>query len=172
MKNMKNEKENYSCYYSPWLLHRISNKTKTLGDSLVVQWLGTLCCHCWGRGFNAWSGNLRLHASFVVCQEQNPKASKLMRISKNCRLLAKYYRQEESKVAQLLKSLWLCDPMDCGLPGSSVHGSFQARILEWVAISFSRSSSRPRDWIRVSCIVGRRSTIWATREVQSIKSKY
>ena len=62
--------------------------------------------------------------------------------------------------------------MDCGLPGSSVHGIFQARILEWVAISFSRRSSLPRDWIWVSCIVGRRFTIWATREVQSVKSKY
>ena len=40
----------------------------------------------------------------------------------------------------------LCDPMDCSLPGSSVHGTFQARILEWVAISASRGSSWPRDW--------------------------
>ena len=39
----------------------------------------------------------------------------------------------------------LCDPMDCSLPGSSVNGIFQARILEWVAISSSRGSSRPRD---------------------------
>ena len=37
--------------------------------------------------------------------------------------------------------LTLCDPMDCGLPGSSVHGTFQARILEWVAVSYSRGSS-------------------------------
>ena len=37
------------------------------------------------------------------------------------------------------------DPMDCSLPGSSVHGTLQARVLEWVAISFSRGSSRPRD---------------------------
>ena len=50
----------------------------------------------------------------------------------------------------------LCDPMDCSLPGSSVHGVFQARILEWVAISFSRRPSQPRDWTQVSCIVGRR----------------
>ena len=41
----------------------------------------------------------------------------------------------------------LCDPMDCSLPGSSVHGVFQARILEWVSISSSRGSSPPRDWI-------------------------
>ena len=53
--------------------------------------------------------------------------------------------------------------MDC-LPGSSIHGIFQARILEWVAISFSRVSSRPRDWTEVSCIVGRCFTVWATRE--------
>ena len=56
--------------------------------------------------------------------------------------------------------------MDCSLPGSSVHGIFQARILEWVAIAFSRRSSLLRDWTRVSCIVGRRFTVWATREVQ------
>ena len=47
----------------------------------------------------------------------------------------------------------LCDPLDCSLPGSSVHGTFQARILEWIAISFSRGSS-PRDRIHVSCIAG------------------
>ena len=58
----------------------------------------------------------------------------------------------------------LCDPMDCSLPGSSVHGIFEARTLEWVAISFSRGSSRPRDWTWVSRIVGRLFTVWATRE--------
>ena len=47
-----------------------------------------------------------------------------------------------------------CNPMDCGPPRSSVHEIFQARILEWVAISFSRGSSWPRDRTRVSCIVG------------------
>ena len=45
--------------------------------------------------------------------------------------------------------------VDCSPPGSSVHGILQARILEWVAISFSRGSSRPRDWTQVSCIAGR-----------------
>ena len=69
----------------------------------------------------------------------------------------------ESEVAQSCPTLW--EPMDCSLPGSSVHGIFQARILEWVAIFFSRGSSWPRDRTRVSCIVGRRFTIWATREV-------
>ena len=61
--------------------------------------------------------------------------------------------------------LTLCDPMDCTLPGSSVHGIFQAIVLEWIAISFSRGSSWPRNETRVSHIVVRRLTIWATREV-------
>ena len=58
-------------------------------------------------------------------------------------------------------SLW---PMDCSPPSSSIHGILQARILEWVVISFSRGSSRPRDRTQVSCIVGRRFNLWATRE--------
>ena len=58
----------------------------------------------------------------------------------------------------------LCDPMDCSPPGSSVHGIFQARVLEWVAISFSRGSSHPRDRTPVSRTTGRRFTIWAIRE--------
>ena len=62
----------------------------------------------------------------------------------------------------------LCHPMDCSPPGSSVHGIFQAIVLEWIAISFSRGSSQPRDWTRVSCIVDRCFTIWATREVLRI----
>ena len=49
----------------------------------------------------------------------------------------------------------LCDPLDCSLPRSSVHGIFQARVLEWVAVSFSRGSSGPRDENQVSHIVGR-----------------
>ena len=52
--------------------------------------------------------------------------------------------------------------MDCSLPVSSVHGILQARILEWVAIPFSRTSSRLRDQTQVSCIAGGFFTIWAT----------
>ena len=57
--------------------------------------------------------------------------------------------------------------MDCSLSGSSIPGIFQARVLEWVAISFSRGSSQPGDWTQVSHIVGRRFTVWATREAYS-----
>ena len=71
-----------------------------------------------------------------------------------------------SEVAQSCPTL--CDPMDYSLPGSSVHGVFQARILEWVVISFSRRSSQSRDWTWVSLIVGRCLTIWATGKSSSI----
>ena len=61
----------------------------------------------------------------------------------------------------------LCHPMDCSPPGSSIHGIFQARILEWVAISFSRGSSQPRDGTHVSCIDRQILYYWATRETPS-----
>ena len=59
-------------------------------------------------------------------------------------------------VTQSYLTLW--DPMDCGMTGFSVHGIFQARILERVAISYSRGSSQPRNWTHVCCIscIGRR----------------
>ena len=79
--------------------------------------------------------------------------------------------------------LW--DPMDCNLPGSSVHGIFQARILEWVAIPFSRGTSQPRDQTRVSRVscIGRRilvprshlgspDTMNELRHVQRNKTKW
>ena len=62
----------------------------------------------------------------------------------------------------------LCDPMDCSLPGSSVHEILQARILEQVAISFSRGPSWPRDGTQVSCSAGKFFTVWTTREVQML----
>ena len=58
------------------------------------------------------------------------------------------------------------DSMGCSLPGSSVHGILQARILGWVAMPFIRGSSQSRDWTYVSCIAARLSTAWATREAR------
>ena len=77
--------------------------------------------------------------------------------------------ESESEVAQLC--LTLCDPIDCSLPVSSVHGIFQAIVLEWVAISFSRVSSQSRAQTWVSRIVDRCFTVWATREVQFGQTK-
>ena len=77
-------------------------------------------------------------------------------------------KKERKKVKSLTlwkwKCLTLCDPMDGSPPGSSVHGILQARLLEWVAISFPRGSSWPRDRTQVSHIAGRRFNLWATRE--------
>ena len=70
--------------------------------------------------------------------------------------------ESESEVAQSCPTL--CDPVDCSPLGFSIHGILQARILEWVAISFSRGSSWSRDQTQVSCIAGRCFNLWATRE--------
>ena len=64
-------------------------------------------------------------------------------------------------IIQSCPTLW-----DCRLPGSSVHGILQARILELVAIPFCRGSFRPRDWTWVSYIAGRFFTVWATTVVR------
>ena len=66
-------------------------------------------------------------------------------------------KRKKSEVAQSYQTL--CNPMDCSLPGSSIHGIFQASILEWVAIFFSRGISPTQDQTRVSCIVGRLFTV-------------
>ena len=60
--------------------------------------------------------------------------------------------------------------MDCRLPGFSAYGILQARILEWVSISFSRGSSQPRDGTCISCIGRRILYHWATREAQNYSS--
>ena len=63
------------------------------------------------------------------------------------------YSEKRYVCAQSLQSCpTLCHPMDCSLPGSSVHGILQASILEWIAMSFSRASSWPRDWTRISWV--------------------
>ena len=73
--------------------------------------------------------------------------------------IAGLYGESEMEVSQSCPTL--CNSMDCSLPGSSVHRIFQARVLEWGAISFSRGSSQPRDRTQVSCTAGRCFTIWA-----------
>ena len=64
----------------------------------------------------------------------------------------------------ILSRVRLCNPMSCCPPGSSVCGIFQARILEWVAVSSSRGSFRPRDWTHVACVAGSFFTCWAILE--------
>ena len=71
----------------------------------------------------------------------------------------------------LFSHIWLfCDPMGCSPPGYSVHGIFQAKILEWVAISFSRRSSRTRDQTWVSCIDRQILYSWTTIGIKEVAS--
>ena len=78
----------------------------------------------------------------------------------------------KAKVLVTQSCLTLWNPMDCSLPGSSVHGILQARIQEWVAISYSRGSSWPRDLTHFFCTAGRFFTVWATREVNTVMVVY
>ena len=74
--------------------------------------------------------------------------------------------QQLPRVSASQSCLTLCNLMDCGSPGSSVPGILQARILEWVAISVSTGSSRPRDRTWVSHVADRFFTVWAPREAR------
>ena len=80
-------------------------------------------------------------------------------------------RNGERKVKVLVSQSCptFCNLMDWSLPGSAVPGILQARTLEWVAITFSKGSSWPRDGTQVSCIAGRFFTIWATSEAQEME---
>ena len=86
------------------------------------------------------------HGSLVCCSPWGHKEldmTELLNNNVNSMCVCVCMKEKESEVTQLCPTL--CDPMDCSLPGSSVHGILQARVLEWVAISFSRGSSWPRN---------------------------
>ena len=97
----------------------------------------------------------------------------------HCRQILYLWATGKSKILLVVTSIvraqslqtspTLCNRMDWSLPGSSVHGIFQATVLEWVAIFFSRGASQPRDQTRVSRTAGRRFTLWATREAHPSK---
>ena len=92
-----------------------------------------------------------------VRQTQWPVIFKSIKVIKVEEILRNFSRlmETKSKKVKSLSRVQLCNPVDCSPPGSSVHGILQARVLEWVAISFSRASSQPRDRTRVSHLTGR-----------------
>ena len=113
----------------------------TLGESVCqVLWCLALLnsCSCW---------RVNLTNKLCMCLRFFFRLNVLVLVAQSC--------------------LILCDPMDCSPPGSSVHEILQATVLEWVAISFSRGSSWPRDQTQVSCTAGRFFTDWTTREAQT-----
>ena len=104
------------------------------------------------RGLETWNiegmvGNPKPASFYPTCTAE-PPISEVVKVTHSC--------------------LTLCNSMDCSLPGSSVHGFFQARILECVAVPFSMGSPQPRDWTHISHIAGRFFNIWATREAWRI----
>ena len=128
-----------------WALHSRQNKIKEKLSSFGLK-----------------SGKGKIPKALRKCSRGNPSFSseegKLLNSMDSCFKIDMKW----SEVAQ--SCLTLCNPMDCSLPGFSVYGIFQARVLEWVAISFSRGSSWPRDRTQVSRIASRHFTLWATRE--------
>ena len=93
-------------------------------------------------------------------EEQTPRFPVLTVSRRQASGLSYWGRRSEVLVTQ--SCLTLCVPTDCSPPGFSVHGILQARILDWIAIPFSRGSSWPRDRTWVSCTAGRFFTIWAS----------
>ena len=121
------------------------------------------------KQFYVWSRWLRLKSIYLIKKKRWWVFNLVFSLLKG-QVLLDSLSSLESEVAQ--SCLTLYDPMDCSLPGSSsIHGIFQARILEWVAIFFSRGSAWPRDRTQVSHIAGRLFTLWATRESLSSLSK-
>ena len=113
-------------------------------------------------------------APFSSCPPFSPASGSFPIVSSGHQVAKVLELQLQHWVSEVAQScLTICNPMYCSLPGSSVHGILQARILEWVAISFSRGSSQPTDWTQVSRIVDRCFTIWArAREALSFSIQF
>ena len=162
-------------FIGSWRKQRSSKNTSTSASLTMLKpltvWITTKCREFLQR----WEYQTMLPVSRETCmqvkkQQLEPDMEQLThsKVGKKydeavyCHLAYLTYIQSRSEVAQSCPTL--CDPMDYSLQGFSIHGVFQARVLEWVTISFSLGSSWPRDQIQVSRIVGRHFTIWATRE--------
>ena len=108
--------------------------------SLIVQWLRHYAPNAGGLGLIPGQGTRSHMQQLKILHVATGTHRRQINKKKYIFLKKGFLVTNESEVAQ---SPTLCDPMDCSLPGSSVHGIFQARVLEWVAISFSRGSWNP-----------------------------
>ena len=141
---------NSCCHQKNVKLHSISYKTVVYFPSplfFLLSWY-----------FSHWiviASTSGLRPDSKISKKKKKKVSCLL-LQHHC-LLSFWYLM---KVLVAQSCPTLCDPMDCSPPGSSVQWVLQTKILEWVAIPFSRRSSRARDWTWVSCLAGRFFTIW------------
>ena len=122
-----------------------------------VEFFGYFSCSCKRISFNDRSQLLSTSKGWLLRSSSSKLLSPLQNfLNLQCTVCSLAVPGPDvlkwSEVAQSCPTL--CHTMDWSLTGSSVHGIFQATVLEWVAISFSRGSSRLRDWTHVSCIAG------------------
>ena len=162
--------------YSPWGRKESDTNEQlhfhfsfTMEDNLfftLASWRPkTDCCFMsWKLFQEIWIKTEKKKKEKTICQKTKMCSRTTQKSLRNQQQPSVNNTQHVVKVlaAQSWPALW--DPMDCSLPGSSVHGILQARILEEVAIPFSRGSSQPRDRTQVSSIAGRFFTIWVIRE--------
>ena len=155
----------FLCYFSNWHFRTCLPKLIkwSLAGSSTQLWAFGLPWTTTPSWWHAGHTDTHMPSKLIKSHKCKSPATLHARYTRSAGMLGFNSWKKESEVAQ--SCLTLCDPMDCSLPGSSTHGIFQARVLEWVAISFSRGSSWFEDWARVSGIAGRHVTIWATREV-------
>ena len=156
---------------NPRLCHVVSNMTERLHFCFSLSCIGEgngnpLQCSClenprdegawWAAVYGVAQSRTRLkRLSGSICVHMLPPSfpspsSQTTELGSLCCVAASHWLCVLHMVVSIevksLSRVRLCNPMDCSLPGSSVHGIFQARVLEWDAISFSRASSQPRDW--------------------------
>ena len=104
--------------------------------------------------------NEALSLSFMVLYWKDSRVNAQLKLSQLLYVLCNIIMSEFAQSCPTL-----CDPVNCNQSDSSIYGILQTRILEWVAISFSRGSSWPRDWTWVSRLAGRCFNFWATRNI-------
>ena len=112
---------------------------------------------------STWDHELHPEPSALGAQSLSRLTAMEVPVSHTFEVVTVFLKSETSHCVCGLVAQWcltLCDPMDCSLPDSSGRAIFQARILEWVAIPFSRGSSQPRDWIHICYISGRFFTLY------------
>ena len=111
-------------------------------DWSPLRWTGWISLQSKGLSRVFYNTTVQKHQFCTSTLLQGPTLTSIRDYWKNHKWMS------ESEVTQSCPTC--CNRMDCSLPGSSVHGIFQAIVLEWIAISFSRGSSQPRDWTWVS----------------------
>ena len=136
--------------WSPQLCQASVPGTRSL---LITQFWENTIVLGWDSSWKLWVSWIR-KLLFYICWplELSIMLSFRQLASWLCECVAEPVKRFLSAVSVCSFMFNSCDPVDCRSPGFSVHGIFQARILEWVTISYSRGSSWPRDWTWVFCI--------------------